>query len=162
MLDTVKDVLELISYASTAFGVPIAIAIFWNEKKKESFDREWGTYNALDDKYIRYLELCIQYPHLDLYNVGMTPSPELSKLEEIQRLALFEVLVATLERSYLMYHEHSSVSKRSQWIGWLGYIEGWAVDPRFPPMWRKIVGQYDAGFVNFVESRLVASSPVPQ
>lgn len=150
----IKEILEILSLISTAFGVPIAILLFWNEKTKERFDREWGTYNALDEKYIKYLELCIINPRYNLYNTELMSPPELSNMEEIQRSALFEILIAILERSDLMYHEHSDGPRRSQWEGWLAYIEGWTQDRRFRPMWNLISSQYDSGFVKFVETKL--------
>ncbi len=62
-----KDILEMLSYIATILGIPLALLLFWDEKRKERRDREYGTYDALDNKYIEFLQLLLEYPHLDVY-----------------------------------------------------------------------------------------------
>jgi hypothetical protein len=47
---SVKEFLELSTHVITILGLPVAIFIYYQEKKKDRRDREYGTYNALDDK----------------------------------------------------------------------------------------------------------------
>lgn len=54
-----QDILLLLSTIVSILGIPIAILVFVNEKRKERRDREYGTYHALDEKYLEYLGLCM-------------------------------------------------------------------------------------------------------
>ena len=41
-------------------GIPVAIGVYGLNKRRERLDREYGTYHALDDKYIEYLKLAVK------------------------------------------------------------------------------------------------------
>jgi hypothetical protein len=146
--------IEAMANVATALGLFLAIYVFWKEKRRESYDRHWGTYNSLDDKYILYLSLCAQNPELNIYNHEIEGRLELNELEKAKRLAVFEVLVSVLERSYLMYHGQEEEAKLEQWVGWEAYIDGWVRDARFIPLWEKVGSQYDLEFYNYVSGRI--------
>ena len=78
-LETIRLVFEILANIATLLGVPIAIWLFANEKRRERLDREYGTYDALDEKticscissrskWIDYIQLCLEYPDIDLYD----------------------------------------------------------------------------------------------
>lgn len=150
-----SDLIELASHVVSLVGIPIAVALFFLEKRRERLDREYGTYNALDDKYIEYLKLCLQYPELNLYYVPMRLQPAaLDPTQEIQRLALFEILVSQMERAYLMYFGQPKGFRSEQWRGWSVYIDKWMKRPDFGQLLGSIDSdQYDAAFVDYLTSR---------
>lgn len=135
---------------ATFLGVPIAILLFVNEKARERRDREYGTYDALDEKYREYLLLCMEHPRLGLYDVALDDDVELDPLETIQQLAMFDILVSLLERSFLMYADQSTRIKRRQWEGWRGYIDDYFANPRFRGLWAERGEQFDTDFVEFM------------
>ena len=154
-----QDIVHTVAFladVATAFGLPIAAFVFWREKRRERHDREWGTYNSLDEKYIEYLKMCVEFPELDAYNYQLEDNVQLTNYEKTQRVALFEILVSILERSYLMYFDQSSKIKEKQWVGWHNYIVGWKKDPRFAELWPKVSEQYDSDFVAYVNDISVA------
>ena len=60
---SLNETIEMLSYLATILGIPIAIILFVNEKRQERRDREYGTYHALDEKYLEN-HLRISYrPH---------------------------------------------------------------------------------------------------
>jgi hypothetical protein len=59
---SLNEIIQICSNIATILGIPIAIILFINEKRKERRDREYGTYNALDEKYLDYLKLCMENP----------------------------------------------------------------------------------------------------
>jgi hypothetical protein len=67
----VKDALELLSFLVVIAGVPVAIWQFRMATKKEQQDREQGTYDALDAKFIDFHRLCLEYPE-----IGIDDSPK--------------------------------------------------------------------------------------
>ena len=152
---TIKDWADVATFLSNVVGmvgIPVAIYIFFNEKKKERLDREYGTYNALDDKYVEYLALCIQHPELDLYYVPIGgTAPELSEEQKVKQLALFEVLLSQMERAFLMYSGHTSDFRREQWNGWDAYIKKWVKRANFGELLSKTDGQqFDHGFIAYL------------
>ncbi|MGB5157786.1 hypothetical protein [Desulfobacterium sp. N47] len=52
---SINEYLQIITSVVTILGLPLAVLLFYLEKRKERRDREYGTYNALDDKYIYFL-----------------------------------------------------------------------------------------------------------
>ena len=66
--------ITIIAHIAAILGIPLALFLFYDEKRKERRDREYGTYNALDDKYIAFLQLCIEHPELNLYSTPLEVS----------------------------------------------------------------------------------------
>ena len=56
-MSTLTDYFQVAAHIVTILGLPLAIFLYYQEKKKGRRDREYGTYNALDDKYIQFLDL---------------------------------------------------------------------------------------------------------
>lgn len=147
-MNELKDLLEILSLIATTLGVPIAIAIFFNEKRKERRDREYGTYNALDDKYLDFLNLCLLNMDLGIYEKA---DKELSEEQQLRSNIIFDVLISILERAYLMYQGHSDQIRKSQWVGWNSYIEDWMNYNRFRIAWETLLNsQFDTNFIEYM------------
>lgn len=144
-------IVTIIANIAATLGIPLAIMLFINEKRRERRDREYGTYNALDDKYIAFLQLCIDHPELNLYSIALESEVELSPQQKIQQYAMYEVLISLLERGFLMYRDQSTEVKRQQWIGWESYLQNWCKNKSFQDLWYKVdADEYDTDFVAFV------------
>lgn len=144
-------VVIIVAHIATILGIPIAIMIFYNEKLRERRDREYGTYNALDDKYMAFLQLCIEHPELNLYSTPLESDVELTPQQKIQQYAMYEVLVSLLERGFLMYRDQSTEVKRHQWVGWESYIQNWCKNKTFQDLWHRVdADEYDTDFVSFI------------
>ena len=88
-------------------GFPLGLIRYFNTKKREQKDREYGTYNALDDKYVEYQLLCLKYPYLDIFDVKDTNSIKLDEKQKKEELIVFTILLSIFERAYLMYSDKS-------------------------------------------------------
>ncbi|MBK8987361.1 MAG: hypothetical protein IPM39_15005 [Chloroflexi bacterium] len=144
------EVLEMLAYIATVLGIPIAILLFVNEKRKERRDREYGTYDALGKEYVDYLRLCMENPELDLYDIPLEIESELSAEQKIRQYAMFEILVSLLERAYLMYQDQSTDIKKSQWSGWDDYMHDYARRETFRRLWQTQGVEYDLDFIKYV------------
>jgi hypothetical protein len=146
-----KMVLDVVVAIVSLVGLPVAIVLFFLNKRRERLDREYGTYNALDEKYIEYLKLCVEHPDLDVFDL-----PSSSRTERLgpqrRELQIFAVLIAILERSFLMYRDKSRSVRAAQWSGWEAYIRDWATRPNFRRAWRRLSGEYDRSFENFMNA----------
>jgi hypothetical protein len=149
---TLKDTFELLAHIATILGIPVAILIFVNEKRKERRDREYGTYDALDEKYQDYLRLCMDNPELDVYYIPLEGKHELSREQKIRQWAMFEILLSLLERAYLMYQDQSSEIKKAQWFGWDKYMHDYAKRETFRNLWQELSVEYDSSFVEYMNS----------
>ena len=166
---SLMEVMELLAKIATILGIPLAIILFVNEKSKERREREYGTYDALDDKYIDYLRLCMENPELDLYDIPLEKKIALSPEQKIRQYAMFEILVSLLERAFLMYQDQSSTIKKTQWSGWNEYVHDYARRETFRNLWQTQGVEYDSDFIQYVnaifekvQSETIASSDTVQ
>lgn len=147
-MDELKALLEIISLLITILGVPIAIYIFYKEKRKERLDREYGTYNALDDKYLYFLNLCLSNADLGIHEMT---DKKLTHEQQIRANIIFEILICLFERSFLMYQGHNDKIRKSQWNGWNAYIEDWMENKNFNVAWETFLNsQYDTNFLKYM------------
>jgi hypothetical protein len=153
---TILELFELLAHATTALGIPFALAAYLKATRRERLEQEYNAYNALDEKYVEYLQLCVQHPRLDLYYIPLDREGAdggLSPEERIQQYALCEILISLLERAYLMYRDPSTPIARAQWEGsWNAYMRTWAKRDTFRRLWAELGNQFDDGFVNHMNA----------
>ncbi|HEV7781222.1 MAG TPA: hypothetical protein VGO58_08140 [Chitinophagaceae bacterium] len=82
-----KETLELVNELVVTFGIPVAIYQYVITKRKERRDREYLTYNALDEKYIEFQKLCLEYPKLDIFDVPDKAAPPLDDQQKNSKLS---------------------------------------------------------------------------
>ncbi len=152
---TLLETLQMLSYIATLVGIPVGLFVYIEEKRKERKDREYGTYNALDEKYKEFLVLCMDNPDLDLYDVPIKNAKKLTEDQKVQQLALFDILVSLLERAFLMYRDQSNRVKQKQWKGWVVYMDDYAAHPTFRKLWKERGMEYDEDFMVYM-GRIVA------
>jgi hypothetical protein len=149
---TVKDLFEILSYLTITLGLPVAILQFKHNAAKEQADREYGTYNALDEKYIDFVELCFENPNLNIFDIQDAASPELTATEKKQELIAFTMLFSIFERAYLMYRGQVSSVRIKQWTGWYEYIQEFSRRPNFIEAWSVSGHTFDADYQEFMEA----------
>lgn len=147
-----KDVLEAISYLTIVLGLPAALVQYRRKSLKEQQDREYGTYNALDEKYLEFQRMCFAHPHLDIFDIPDASPHQLTDDERKQELIAFTMLFSIFERAYLMYGDQSSRIKRQQWTGWQEYLTDFCARENFRRAWRISGNTFDTTFQAFVES----------
>ncbi len=155
-------ILQSISYLASIIGIPLAILIFWDDKRKERMERENATYDAVDEKYVRYLELCVLNPELDLYYLPLEKKVQLNAEQKIKQFALCEILISLMERAYFMYSDKSSSIKKDQWEGWDSYIHVWCKRENFRYIWSLLGKDFDEKFYLYMDTVLkdIDSRPV--
>jgi hypothetical protein len=147
------EIIQMLANLATIVGAPVAIVLFAGEKCKERRDREYGTYDALDQAYVSFMRLCMEHPELDLYDTPLGLEVELTPQQKIQQYAMFDTLISLLERAFLMYRDQSNRVMKAQWSdGWVGYIEDYASRPIFQELWAIRGIDYDRGFMDYLSS----------
>ncbi|NOT29460.1 MAG: hypothetical protein HOP15_03320 [Planctomycetes bacterium] len=146
MLSEMKDVLEALSYLATIIGIPVAIGVFWYEKRKERIAGELETYMRSNDKYIGYLTLCLQHPQLMGFDISPDEEDVKTSGLSVEQLTLFTILISTMETGFLLYRTQGSAIKESQYKGWHEYMSYWASRDAFRKAWRAVSSQFDSEF----------------
>jgi hypothetical protein len=159
-LDTLQQILQMVASITSILGIPVGIYLYYSTKKRERRDREYGTYNALDEKYLQYLELCLENWDLDVSDIPLPPQKKKATLEQIRKeQILFLILVSILERAYLMYQDQSTKVMKAQFSGWEQYMRLWSSRANFRRSWNQPgfdPQTFDEGFYKHMNSLMEA------
>lgn len=147
---TAKDIFEIASYITILFGIPIGLTQYYQNNRKEQLDREYGTYDALDMKYLDYQRFCFDHPYLDISNIPDKNPQVLTPEQHKQESIAFEMLYSIFERSYLMYRDQGNDIIKKQWNGWKEYIEDYLTRPNFLIHLQDIIGRFEEDFDKFI------------
>lgn len=129
---TPLTILEGLAYVATILGVPIFLFSYLSNQAAERKRAEYGTYDALDEKYVEFQMLAIQHPKLDIADAPMPiSSAQLGPEDVAVRRTLYQILIATFERTFLMYKDKSDRMRKRQWEGWDAYVELYCDRPAF-------------------------------
>lgn len=148
------DNLETILKITQLIGIPVAIILYVINKQKERRDKDYGTYDTLDDKYIDYLTLCLEYPDLDVADTPRANTGPLNETQQHCQLIMFSILVSIMERAYLMYLDRSYRVREQQWAGWEAYIEQWGLRDNFRNALPALASGFDERFVGYLHSKI--------
>ena len=115
--------MEFLSYLVTVIGLPLAIAVFWLEQRKERRNEEEESYQRLSDDYQDFLKLALD--HADLKLMSRQPH-ELNEEQRERKAILFGILIALFERAYLLvFEDHMPKQTRRLWQSWEDYMREW-------------------------------------
>jgi hypothetical protein len=146
-----KDILEALSYVATIIGIPVAIAVFLSEKRKDRLQQERETYVEANGRYIDYLTMCLEHPDLDCFEFSKD-DPDLQKAEmDVKKVTAFTVLISLLEAGYVLYRDQHTSARSTQWRGWHDYMVSWSQRPDFRRAWPILGPQFDSDFVQHME-----------
>lgn len=146
-----KLYLELIADFATIVGFPLAFAVFWWQKNEERKQSHLNTYSSVDEKFFEYLKICSENPklHCSLYS---DDSIELSEEQNIQRIAIYEMLICVFERVHIYYtYKYKNPRMVNQEKGWEVYIKKWLNKDSFRKVWNEVKDSYDSDFVEYLE-----------
>lgn len=146
--------LDLILKLIQIVGIPVAIYLFFTNKERERRDREYGTYDALDDKYIEYLRLCLDNPDLDVADIPQPQAAPLDAKQKHRELIMFSILISIMERAFLMYGDKATMIRTQQWEGWDAYARDWCQRDNFARALPLLRSQFDVQFVTYLDSLL--------
>ncbi len=146
---------ELMSYVVTVIGLPLAIAVFLFEQRKERENEEEEVYQLLSDNYQDFLKVALENPDLRLFSDETTLSFNDEQME--RQLIIFTMLVSLFERAYLLLYEDAMSPKQARrWNSWEDYILEWCHKLHFRSCLPQLLRGEDPSFVRYVE-QLAAS-----
>lgn len=121
---TMRDLLELISFAVTVVGLPFAIWVFVQQQRAERENEEEEAYLHLADAYNHFLEVVLANSDLQLRTNTPLPSPTPEQNERM--LVIFDMLVSLFERAFLVAHKPvMTPTEQRRWNSWDDYMREW-------------------------------------
>jgi hypothetical protein len=149
------EIWELMSYVVTVIGLPLAIAVFLFEQRRERENEEEAVYQLLSDNYQDFLKIALENPDLKLFSIETT-SP-LNDEQKERQLIIFAMLISLFERAYLLlYDEVMSAKQARRWNSWEDYILEWCQKPIFRLNLPQLLHGEDLSFVRYVEQLAVS------
>lgn len=140
---------ELLSYIVTVFGLPLAIAVFFYEQRKERENEEEEVYQLLSDNYQDFLKVALENPDLQLFSKA--PTPTLSAEQRERKLIVLDMLVSLFERAYLLLYETSMSPKQARrWRSWEDYMREWCKRQDFRAALPELLTGEDPEFVEYI------------
>jgi len=149
------EIWELLSYVVTVIGLPLAIAVFLFEQRKERENEEEEVYQLLSDNYQDFLKVALENPDLRIFSDVTTAS--LNDEQKERQLIIFAMLISLFERAFLLLYDDTMSPKQARrWNSWEDYILEWRDKPNFRSLLPQLLRGEDPSFVRYVE-KLVAS-----
>jgi hypothetical protein len=148
MLNSLSDTLQGLANISTALGIPLAIYLFYQDRKKEIREREYTAYDSLDSSYLEYLKLCLDNPDLDVFDIPIAEGHLKWSEQERREAIMFGILFSVFERAFLMYRDESvgmNIRRRTEWERYI--IKDFIPRENFRRMWKIQGGSYHTNFV---------------
>jgi hypothetical protein len=141
---------ELLSYVVTVIGLPLAIAVFIFEQRKERDNEEEEVYQLLSDNYQEFLKIALENPDLRLFATEETPA--LSAEQRERMFIIFSMLISLFERAYLLLHEEKMNEKQlRRWRSWEDYMGEWCNRADFRSAMPVLLRGEDPKFADYIQ-----------
>jgi len=149
---------ELLSYVVTVIGLPLAIAVFIFEQRKERDNEEEEVYQLLSDNYQEFLKIALENPDLRLFASEETPA--LTEEQRERMFIIFSMLISLFERAYLLLYENDMAEKQfRRWRSWEDYMGEWCNRADFRTSLPTLLRGEDPEFAAYIQN-LAASGNV--
>ena len=145
-----KDVWESASYAVTVVGLPLAIATYIAQERKERRNEEEESWQRLSDSYIAFLKIVLDNPDLHLRTARSTPGLTAEQVE--RKMVIFDMLVVLFERAYLVAWEPDmSAEQARRWNSWEDWMREWCRREDFLNRLPVLLKGEDPGFAKYIQ-----------
>ena len=157
----VRETWEVLSYVVTVIGLPLAIAVFIYEQRRERKNEEEEIFQRLSDEYREFLKLVLDNADLHLLSreeIGH----DLTAEQKERRFVIFGILVSLFERAYLLvYEERMDKQTRRLWQSWEDYMREWVRRTEFREALPQLLEGEDPEFTAYIRRLAESERPVP-
>src|SRR2546421_9025672 len=163
-METVTSVCQIIYYIAMSVAGPLAAIVYIKAKKTERLEKEYKTYDELDNRFFEYQKLALEYYDLDILDVpNNDPSLAFDKKRK-QEMVAYSILFSLFERSYLMFSSQADMFRQRQWSGWKHFLNDFIRRENVRTAWELSKNTYDTDFQAFMDRKIatVLSRPVPE
>ncbi|MFL5342444.1 MAG: hypothetical protein ACJ8F7_20050 [Gemmataceae bacterium] len=160
-MENVKDIAQIVYYLALSVAGPLALIAYLKARKSDRQDREYKTYDELDNRFFQYQKLALQYYDLDILDVpNNDPSLAFDKKRK-QEMVAYAILFSLFERSFLMFFNQSDAFQRRQWSGWKHFLNDFLRRDAVRSAWNLSKETYDTDFQKFMDAKIAEVLPRP-
>jgi hypothetical protein len=171
-METVISITQIIYYIAMSIAGPLAILAYLKVKETERLEKEYKTYDELDNKLFEYQKLALEYYDLDILDVpNNDPSLAFDKKRK-QEMVAYSILFSLFERAFLMFSKQADKFRKRQWSGWKHFLNDFLRRDNVRTAWELSKNTYDTDFQAFMERKIavhaaklipeVAPQPAPE
>ena len=144
-----REAWEIASYMVTVIGLPVVIAIFIYEQRRERDNEEEQAWQTLSDAYGEFLQVVLANPDLRLRS--SVRSENLSDEQRERMRIIFEMLISLFERAYLVAWEPDMAPEEARrWNSWEDYMCEWCRREDFCRLLPVLLKGEDADFAEYI------------
>jgi hypothetical protein len=162
-METVTSICQIIYYIAMSIAGPLAVIAFINVKKTERLEKEYQTYDELDNRFFEYQKLALEYYDLDILDVSNNdPSLAFDKKRK-QEMVAYAILFSLFERAFLMFGSQADKFRQRQWSGWKHFLNDFLRRESVRTAWELSKNTYDTDFQSFMDRKIatVLARPAP-
>ena len=161
-METLTNICQIIYYIAMSIAGPLAVIAYIKVKKTERLEKEYQTYDELDNRFFEYQKLALEYYDLDILDVpNNDPSLAFDKKRK-QEMVAYAILFSLFERAYLMFGSQADKFREKQWSGWKHFLYDFLRRENVRAAWDLSKNTYDTDFQLFMDRKIatVLSAPV--
>lgn len=158
-METVKDLAQIAYYLALSVSGPLALIVYLQSRKSDRQEREYKTYDELDNRFFEYQKLALEYYDLDILDVpNNDPSLAFDKKRK-QEMVAYAILFSLFERAYLMFTNQADAFQRRQWSGWKHFLNDFLRRESVRTAWTLSKATYDTDFQAFMDGKIAEILP---
>jgi hypothetical protein len=160
-METVKDLAQIVYYLALSIAGPLALVVYLVERRANRQEREYKTYDELDNRFFEYQKLALEYYDLDILDVpNNDPSLAFDKKRK-QEMVANAILFSLFERAYLMFSTQGDAFRQRQWSGWKHFLNDFLRRESVRTAWQLSKQTYDTDFQTFMDEKIKNVEPRP-
>jgi hypothetical protein len=158
-MDTLKDITQIIYYIAMSIAGPLALIVWIKARNIDRLEKEYKTYDELDNRFFEYQQLALEYYDLDILDVpNNDPSLAFDKKRK-QEMVAFSILFSLFERAYLMFCNQTDSFRLRQWSGWKHFLNDFLRRENVRTAWNLSKETYDTDFQKFMDKKIAGLTP---
>lgn len=155
-METVINITQIIYYVAMSIAGPLAVIAYLKVKETERLEKEYKTYDELDNRFFEYQKLALEYYDLDILDVpNNDPSLAFDKKRK-QEMVAYSILFSLFERAYLMFSKQADRFRKCQWSGWKRFLDDFIRRDSIRTAWQLSKETYDTDFQLFMDRKIAA------
>jgi len=160
-MEDVTNITRIIYYIAMSIAGPLAVIAFLQVKKTERLEKEYKTYDELDNRFFEYQKLALEYYDLDILDVpNNDPSLAFDKKRK-QEMVAYAILFSLFERAFLMFSSQGDAFRERQWSGWKRFLKDFIRRESVRTAWQLSKETYDTDFQAFMDRKIAAMLAKP-
>lgn len=158
-METLKNIAQIVYYLALSIAGPMALIVYLVERKSVRLEREYKTYDELDNRFFEYQKLALQYYDLDILDVPNNDPALMLDKKRKQEMVAYSILFALFERAYLMFRNQADGFRKRQWSGWKHFLNDILWRPSVRIAWQISKSTYDTEFQAFMDEKIANLMP---